>query len=79
MRSLTVSEVARHISRETGRTVPPHAISTLFYKRQLDDERCPVVGRCRMIPEDYIPTIEGMLREQGLLPGSSESAGPGSA
>lgn len=79
MRSLTVSEVARHISRETGCTVLPRAISTLFYKRRLDDERCPVVGRCRMIPEDYIPTIAGVLREQGLLPGAPESAGPDSA
>jgi len=74
-KKLTVSEAARHISRETGSSVAPHVISTLFYKRRLDDERCPIVGRVRLIPEDYIPAIEGVLRTQGFLGGASESAG----
>lgn len=67
MRSLTVSEVARRLSRQTGQTVSPQVISNLFYKRYLDDDRCPVVGRFRLIPEEYLPTIEGVLRERGLL------------
>ena len=42
-------------------------IGDLFYKRYLDDDRCPVVGRFRLIPEEYLPTIERVLRERGLL------------
>ncbi len=73
MATLTVSAAARHISRETGITVPPHVISTLFYRRELDDERCPIVNRARLIPEDYLPAIEAALRERGILPPSSAS------
>ena len=73
MRSLTVSETARRLSRETGQTVSPQDISNLFYKRHLDDERCPVVGRFRLIPEEYLPTIERVLREHGLLSACADS------
>ena len=68
MRSFTVSEAARHISRETGQTVSPQDISNLFYRRHLDDDRCPVVGRFRLIPLDYLPTVRHVLCERGLLP-----------
>ncbi len=74
MRSLTVSETARQLSRQTGKTVSPQAISNLFYKRRLDDERCPIVGRFRLIPADYVPTIERVLRERGLLVTSPEAS-----
>ncbi len=67
MHMLTVSEVARLLSRKTGRTVSPQVISNLFYKRLLDDDRCPVVGRFRVIPEEYLPSIEHVLRGRGLL------------
>lgn len=67
MRKRTVSEVARHLSRETGQTVSPQDISNLFYKRYLDDDRCAIVGRFRLIPEDYIPTIKRVLGERGLI------------
>lgn len=67
MRRYTVSEVARHLSRKTGQTVSPQDISNLFYKRHLDDDRCPVVGRIRLIPEDYLSTILCVLQERGLL------------
>lgn len=77
-KTLTVSEVARRLSRETGSTVAPHVISALFYKRQLDDDICPIVGRIRLIPEDYIPAIEGELRRHGFLAGASEPVDPGS-
>lgn len=71
MNSSTVSQVARALTRECGQTVTPQAISNLFYKRYLDDERCPVVGGIRLIPEDYVPTIERVLREHGqLVPGA---------
>ena len=68
MSTLTVGEAARRISRQTGVTVAPHIISNLFYKRHLDDERCPVVSQVRLIPEDYLPTIRQVLHERGALP-----------
>lgn len=67
MDCFTVSEVARDISRRTGATVPPHVISNLFYRRQLEDSRCPIVGRFRLIPADYIPTIEAVLCHLGII------------
>jgi hypothetical protein len=53
---LTVSEVARHFG------VRPRDISDLFYQRSLSDEQCPVVGGRRIIPPEYLPAIEAMLR-----------------
>lgn len=70
MKRLTISQTARRLSRKTGQTVSPQDLSNLFYKRCLDDERCPIVGRCRPIPEEYLPTIERVLRERGLVPAS---------
>jgi len=72
-KSLTVSEVARDITDRTGTTVVPQAIANLFYRRKLDDRRCPVAGRVRLIPRGYVPTIEAVLREHGFLP--AEAAG----
>ena len=66
MKTLSVSGVARQISREAGITVAPPVISNLFYTRRLDDGRCPVVGRQRQIPED-IPEIEAELRNLSIL------------
>lgn len=68
MQNFRVSAIARQVSEETGVVVPPHLISTLFYKRRLDDKRCPVVGGHRLIPSDYIPAIKQALRDQGALP-----------
>jgi hypothetical protein len=50
-----VSEVARQLG------VRPRDISDLFYQRLLDDQRCPIVGGRRLIPEDYIPAIAEAL------------------
>ena len=75
MQPLSVSAVARQISEETGITVSPTAISTLFYKRRLDDERCPVVGTLRQIPADYVPIIKSVLRDHGYLPEGSKQPG----
>jgi hypothetical protein len=55
----TVSEVARR------RGVPPRVISDLFYARRLDDSRCPIVGGRRLIPADYLPQIDAVLRAAG--------------
>ena len=71
MESCCVSEVAREISQRYGQTIAPHLISYLFYKRKLDDRRCPVVGRARAIPRDYVPVIEEVLRENGILRGTA--------
>lgn len=68
METLTVSAAARRLSRDTGITIPPPLISTLFYKRHLDDSRCPVVSGRRLIPGDYLPVIKQALQEQGVLP-----------
>jgi len=71
-KSLTVSEVAREITERTGTTVVPQTIANLFYQRKLDDRRCPVVGRARLIPEKYVPTA--VLRAHGLLPAEQETS-----
>lgn len=67
MGCLSVSEVAREIQRRSGQVVPPPAITNLFYKRILDDERCPIVGRVRMIPEDYVDEIQRTLEARGII------------
>ena len=74
MESLTVSAAARQLTCETGITIAPPLISTLFYKRRLDDSRCPVVGGRRLIPSDYLPAIRQALHEQGVLPTEDSSA-----
>jgi hypothetical protein len=67
VRHLIVSEVARRLNAR------PKDISDLFYQRKLEDTRCPIVGGRRLIPEDYVPAIEVILRDLGRLPpGPSE-------
>jgi hypothetical protein len=58
---LTVSEIARRYG------ILPRLISDLFYSRLLDDSRCPIVAGRRLVPEDYLPTIEAVLRDRGLI------------
>jgi hypothetical protein len=62
MRQLTVSEAARRIPGAR-----PKDISDLLYLRKLDEARCPIIGGRRLIPEDYLPTIEAVLRQTGKL------------
>lgn len=57
-----ISAVARRIG------VSPQVLSNLFYRRILDDEKCPVVNGRRVIPADYVAVIEQVLRERGLMP-----------
>lgn len=47
--------------------VSPQVLSNLFYRRVLDDEKCPVVNGRRVIPAEYVAEIEEVLRERGLL------------
>ncbi|MSR58422.1 MAG: hypothetical protein EXS05_12345 [Planctomycetaceae bacterium] len=58
---LTVSAVARRFG------VPPRSISDLFYRRKLSDTVCPVVEGRRMIPLEYLPTVERVMQEVGVL------------
>jgi len=46
---------------------PPRKLSDLFYARKLDENRCILIGGRRFIPADYIPEIERVLRETGIL------------
>ena len=69
MRLLIVSEAARAIPG-----AKPKDISDLLYLRKLDDSRCPIMGGRRMIPADYLPEIEAVLRAAGRLPQSVEVA-----
>jgi hypothetical protein len=64
---LTVSEVARDIEGRTGQAVSPQDVSNLIYRRVLDHRRCPMVGRVRAIPPDYVPQIEQVLHQRGIL------------
>lgn len=68
---LSISEVTRRIEEKTGQALSPQAISSLFYRRRLDTERCPVIGRARVIPEDYVPAVENAvacMRKRGVSP-----------
>jgi hypothetical protein len=44
-----------------GLGVPPTAISSLFHRRHLDPTRCPLVGRVRWIPNEYIPVVKAAV------------------
>ena len=56
--------------------ISPSALSILFYRRAFpgQDVACPVVAGRRMIPTDFLPTIENVLRRKGLI---SAAARPG--
>jgi hypothetical protein len=69
-RFLVVSDVARRLATR------PRAISDLFYQRKLSDARCPIVGGRRLIPEDYLPVVEAVLRKHGLLGDQRQEAAP---
>ena len=64
---ISVGGAAHKIKDLTGCTVHPQQISNLFYRGHLDNDRCPIVGRARLIPVDYIPEIVAELRRRGLL------------
>ena len=66
---LSVSEAARRWG------IPPRLLSDLFYARRLDDRRCPIVGGRRLIPEDYLPEIEAVLRRTGHLSAAEVACG----
>lgn len=55
---LSVSDAARELG------LRPRAISDAFYSRKLDDSMCPVVGRRRLIPRQYLPVIQRVLKDE---------------
>lgn len=61
MSHLSISAIARRYG------IPPRRISDLFYARKLDDRICPIVDGRRSIPIEYLPTVENVLRETGVL------------
>ena len=68
---LSVSEAARRLGAR------PRDISDLFYRRELRDDLCPIVGGRRLIPEDYLTLIGAALRRHGhsMGPGEPEKTG----
>ena len=64
----TVGEVCNELHHRWGVEVPPPRLSNLFYQRKLSPVRCPVVCGVRKIPRDYLPEIERILAERGILP-----------
>jgi hypothetical protein len=59
MAYLSVSQAARRLHAR------PRDISDLFYRRQLRDDLCPIVGGRRLIPEDYLDMIATELARTG--------------
>jgi hypothetical protein len=58
---LTVGQAAERLGAR------PKDISDAFYRRQLNERLCPIWGGRRMIPEDYLPELERILRRLGHL------------
>lgn len=73
MSMLSIGEVCRLIGDKRGVEIPPQRLSDLLYRRILDVARCPVVGKTRRIPTDYVPAIEAILDARGLLADRAES------
>jgi hypothetical protein len=65
---LTVSDVARALGEKYRRVVRPRDISDLFYRRELREDVCPIVGGRRLIPPEYLGAIETCLQQRNLLP-----------
>jgi hypothetical protein len=63
---LFVSEAARELSEKLGVPVRPHELTNLFYRRELSDDLCPIVGGRRLIPRGYLQEIADHLRSRGL-------------
>jgi hypothetical protein len=59
MRHPSVSEAARVLKAR------PRDISELFYRRELNDDLCPIVGGRRLIPPEYLPCLPVALRRHG--------------
>jgi hypothetical protein len=63
---LSVSEAARELNEQLGIAIRPQDITNLFYRRELRDDACPIVGGRRLIPRDHLAMIGKQLRQRGL-------------
>jgi hypothetical protein len=59
---LSLTAVAKHFG------IKPKVLSDLLWRREIDPDRCPLIGRTRAIPVDYLPDIRRVLVEKGKLP-----------
>jgi hypothetical protein len=59
-----VSEAARELSEKLGVRITPHQLTGRFYRRELSDDLCPIVGGRRLIPRDYLSQIADHLRSR---------------
>jgi len=64
---LTVSDVARELGGRFGVVIRPRDVSDLFYTRVLEDASCPILGGRRVIAREFLPEIERVLLERGIL------------
>jgi len=58
---LTVGQAADRLG------VRPADVSSLFYRRKLRVDMCPLIGGRRLIPPSYLDSIERVLRREGKL------------
>ena len=54
--------------------VKPKLICDLLWLREIDADRCPLIGRTRAIPVAYLPAIRRVLVKKGKLPGTAKTA-----
>ena len=60
MTLLSVGDVARRLG------VRPSQVTQLFYERRIRDDRCPIVGGRRIIPDDFVAVIAMELRRKEI-------------
>jgi hypothetical protein len=59
---ISLTDAARRLG------VLPKLLSDLLWLRELDRDRCPLIGRTRAVPLDYLPEIRALLVKKGKLP-----------
>lgn len=59
---LSIGQVADRLG------VKPVDISSAFYSRKLDCDRCPIIAGRRLVPADYLDSIAIEMRRAGKLP-----------
>jgi hypothetical protein len=64
-----VGELAELVSKQLGRQVNPREISDAIYQSRIPRDRCPLVGRNRVIPADLLPELRRVLQQNGAKAG----------
>jgi len=67
---ITLSQLARRWE------IKPTILSNLLWMREIDGDRCPLLGRVRWIPLSYVPAIWKLLVAKGNLQPSSRRKSP---